>query len=156
MVGDIYIFFKEAYQNKDAVFLSLGLICPFLLFCHKFSLWYNDFYTLLDPIYGLTGLNRFIEPLLFYYLPTIIIFCYISRKDVLFYSKVYQKIPILFQYFSLLCNIEIYFCKNLRFGFLSLTSPLFFILFFYGLITFLFILGYFYYLRIFHLQFFFA
>ena len=100
-MSDIYNFFKEAYQNKDAVFLSLGLICPFLLFCHRFSLWYNHFYTLLDPIYGLAGLNRFIEPLLFCYLPTIIIFCYISRKDVLFYSKVYQKIPILFEYFSL-------------------------------------------------------
>ena len=102
-----YTFLTKAYQNKNAVFVATGLISFFFLFIFRTLFRYNNWFIMLYPIFGYITINRIVEPILFHYLPTFIIYCFISTKPAsytFFYSKIYQKAAYLFQYFYTLCN----------------------------------------------------
>ena len=75
-----YTFLTKAYQNKNAVFVATGLILPFFLFIFRTCLWYNNWFILLYLLFGYITINRIVEPILFCYLPTFIIYCFISTK----------------------------------------------------------------------------
>jgi hypothetical protein len=69
MIVKIYTFFISAYKNKDALFVSTGTILPLLLLIFRMVLWYLDIHTVFAAFFGITGINRWLETLLFCYLP---------------------------------------------------------------------------------------
>ena len=123
------IYIKKGCENKDALFVSTGLLLPVSIFCFRIILWHKNLNILFFPICGYPVCNRVLELLFLFYLPTFLIFCYISRKDLLFYSYLYKRVPYLFKYLYILGRIELYFCNNFFVGLLCLTILLFFYLF---------------------------
>ncbi len=79
MLSYIHGFLTRDHKNKDPIFVSTGFVLPLLLFCFRIFLWYNDLFIVFDPIFGLIGLNRILEVIAFCYLPTFVVFCYISE-----------------------------------------------------------------------------
>lgn len=127
MVNNLLVFYNDftnKCKNEDAIFVSVGLVLPLLLFCFRISLWYTGFYTIFHPILGCATLNRIVEVIAFSYLPTFVIFCFISKKNSIFYSAIYRKISIVFIYFYIIGYIQIYFCRNVLYGFILLICSL--------------------------------
>ncbi len=79
MFPSISKFMTKGCKNKDAIFVTTAFVLPFLLFCFRLFLWYNNLSIVFDPIFGLIGLNRILEVIAFCYLPTFVVFCYISE-----------------------------------------------------------------------------
>ena len=114
----IYLFFTAAYENKDALFISTGLFLPLLLLAFRIFLWYMDIYIVFAAFFGVNGINRIVEPLLFCYFPTIVVFCFLCKKKSIFFFEIYQKISFLFRCFLSFSRWEKAFYVDWPFGYL--------------------------------------
>lgn len=140
MIVKFFENFKERLENTDPIFVCAAIFCPSFLFCFRMYLWYNDFYILFDPVYKY---NRILEPFIFCYLPSVLIFYFISKKSKksknsekisLFYSNrtfgdFYKKISYVFDYFNLLGKVELFICRSLITGFIVIPCVLLLYLF---------------------------
>lgn len=101
MVNKILIFLKKGYENKNAFFVSTALIFPFFFILFKWLFWYKGFGIIPNFLHTIIS-----------YIFTLVAFCFLIRKEDIFYSRFYKKIPFLFYYFYTLTKMEIYFCKD--------------------------------------------
>ena len=128
MIRKVYTFFVDASKNKDALFVSNGLILPFLLFLFRIILWYTDTYIVFTAFFGIDGINRVLEPVLFCYLPTLVTFCFLSKKKSIFFFIIYQRISFLFRFFLNGSSCELFFYQNWVLGsFVSIAFVFFYL-----------------------------
>jgi len=118
MIVKIYTFFTKAYKNKDALFVSTGAILPLFLLVFRMILWYFNIHTVFAAFFGIAGINRWLETLMFCYLPSLVAFCFLSKKNTIFFFEIYQKIPFLFRSFLSCSRLEKAFYKDWPLGYL--------------------------------------
>ncbi len=102
MIVKIYTFSTNAYKKKDALFISTGLLLPFLLLEERTILWYADIHIVFAAFFGFDGINRVLEPLLFCYLCVVEI---IVNSSLLYFYIAYTFFCIFTNSTSSLLNI---------------------------------------------------
>ena len=115
------MFFKVLYSieqlkkriENDLLFFTLGIYLPFSLFVYKTVFILQNKPQTFEVSFFYFGVFNIWGIVLFCYLPTLFIFLiFFSKKDGLFFRKLFLKCNILFLLYSKMAKIEAYFYDN--------------------------------------------